>query len=295
MTAPEWLDRSLYPFEARIEETPDGRIHYLDEGDRGAPPVVLVHGTPTWSFLYRRLIAELRRDHRVVAPDHLGFGLSDKPEGAPYRPEDHAARLDALLDRLALRDVTLVVHDFGGPIGLSWALRHPERVRSVVILNSWMWSLEGTSAGRASRLFGGALGRLLYTRLNFSPRVLLRAGFADRSKLTRHLHRHYLGPFPDRASREAPWRLARALGESGPWYQALWQRRSVLDDLPVTIVWGMDDGLLDRSMLERWRRGLPHARVVELAGVGHFVPEEADPAELAEAVRSGSAGRRVGA
>ncbi len=285
MQRPEWVNSELYPFESRFAQTAHGRMHYVDEGDPKAPPVVLVHGTPSWSFLFRKVIRDLRRDHRVVAMDHLGFGLSEKPQGAPYRPEDHAVRLEALLERLELTDVTLVVHDFGGPIGLSWAVRHPDRVRSLVIMNTWMWGLDGTPAARVSRVMATWFGRFLYTRLNFSPRVLVRAAFADRSRLTPEVHRHYLAPFPDRFHREAPWALARALRESGPWYEELWERRTALADLPALVLWGAEDSLLGPEFLERWREALPTARVREFDDVGHFVPEEADPRSLADEIR----------
>lgn len=279
-----WLDRSLYPFRSRWLDTPDGRMHYVDEGT--GPTVLMVHGTPTWSFLYRDLIAELARDHRVVAVDHLGFGLSDKPEDAPYRPADHAARLGRLVDDLDLRDVTVVAHDFGGPVALSRVIEEPERYRAVALMNTWMWSLAGTSAERASRFFSTSLGKLVYTRLNFSPRVLLKAAFADRTKLTPAVHRHYLRPFPERARRTAPWVLARELGASGDWFEALLERRKPLEDKPVVLLWGMKDPLLGPDYLERWKATLPTARVVEYAGAGHFVAEEVDAGSLAGEVRT---------
>jgi len=172
-TPPAWLDRSAYPFRPHYFDVGEGRLHYVDEGS--GSPVVLVHGTPTWSFLWRRLIPHLvATGHRVIAPDHLGFGLSDKPRGAGYRPEDHARRLAVLLDALELSDVTLVVHDVGGPIGLSYALDRPERVSRLVILNSWLWPLDDDPViAKGSRLASGLLGRFLYTWLNFSPRFLI--------------------------------------------------------------------------------------------------------------------------
>jgi haloalkane dehalogenase len=112
---PAWVDRREYPFEPRTLDVDGARMSYLDEGE-GAP-IVMVHGTPTWSFLYRHLIRELRSRYRCVAPDHLGFGLSDRPRGWSYRPEDQAGNLARLIERLALEDLTLVVHDYGGPIG----------------------------------------------------------------------------------------------------------------------------------------------------------------------------------
>src|SRR5690606_18613567 len=180
----------------------------------------------TWSFLYRDLIRRLSASHRVVAIDHLGFGLSDKPREAGYRPADHARRLAALIESLGLDGITLVVHDYGGPIGLSYAIDHPQRVARLVLLNTWMWSQAGDPATeRASRIMGGPIGRFLYLRLNFSPKVLLRAVFADRSKLTPAVHRHYTGVFPSPGERTAPWILARELIGSSAWYDALWSRR----------------------------------------------------------------------
>ncbi len=100
----------------------------------------MVHGTPTWSFMYRHLIRDLSPRYRCIAPDHLGFGLSDRPAGWSYRPEDQARNLARLIETLGLKDLTLVVHDFGGPIGLAYALDHPENVRRLVLFNTWMWS-----------------------------------------------------------------------------------------------------------------------------------------------------------
>lgn len=282
MQKPSWLDPREYPYAGHRFETDHGRMHYLDVG-RG-PPVVLVHGTPTWSFLWRRLVGALSATHRVIAPDHLGFGLSDKPEGAPYRPADHAARLTALLDHLDVGDAAVVVHDFGGPIGLGYAIERAERVRSLVLFNTWMWSLAGDPrVERASQLMGSAFGRFLYRRLNLSPRVLLPALMTDRSKLTPELHRQYLGPFPRPADREAPWVLARELVASGDWYDSLWRRRDALRGKRALLLWGMRDTTFGPSFLDRWTEALPDAEVVRFAQAGHFVQEE-EPEGMVEAV-----------
>lgn len=267
-----------HPFEPHHLDLPGGRMHYVDEG-RGRP-VVLVHGTPTSSFLYRHLIPPLAETHRVVAPDHLGFGRSDKPPDADYRPEAHARNLQRFFEELDLREVVLAVHDFGGPIGLSFALRHPERVRGLVLFNTWMWSLEGTPAGRISRLLSGRVGRFLYTRLNLSPRLLLKAGFADTSKLTREAHRHYIEAFPTPSERVAPWVFARELVGSGAWYEGLWAQRDRLRTKPALLLWGMKDPAFGPDFLARWRRALPRARVETFPDAGHFVQEEAPKAAV---------------
>ena len=274
MPQPKWLDPTLYPFRSRWLDIGPGRLHYVDEGE--GPTIVLVHGTPTWSFLYRGLIEELSSSGwRVIAPDHLGFGLSDRPAGWSYRPEDHARNLEALIDRLGLREIVLAVHDFGGPIGLSYALRHPESVRGLVLFNTWMWSLRGTPTERVSRFMAGPVGRFLYTRMNLSPRALIPAAFGDRKKLTKAAHRHYIGAFPTAASRTAPWVLAGELIGSTSWYEALWEERSRLAAIPALLLWGMKDPTFGPDALERWRTALPDARVVEFGEAGHFVQEEA--------------------
>jgi haloalkane dehalogenase len=280
---PGWLDRAAYPFLAHSFDTGEGRLHYVDEG--AGPPVVLVHGTPTWSFLYRRLIPRLvGTGHRVIAPDHLGFGLSDTAgdtstraaDTSSYRPEDHARRLAALLDALGLRDLTLVVHDFGGPIGLSYAVERPERVARLVVLNTWLWPLDGDSRiARGSRLAAGPLGRFLYLRLNASPRWLIPAGFADRTRLDSKTHQQYLAPFPTPASRVPLWVLARELLGSSAWYDGLWRRRERLRGKPALLLWGARDPAFGPAYLARWREALPGAAVVELPDAGHFVQEEA--------------------
>lgn len=288
MSRGDWVDRSAYPFRSSYLDLGAGRLHYVDEGS--GPALLFVHGTPTWSFLYRHLLRELSRDHRVVAVDHLGFGLSDKPAGWGYRPADHARNLALLVEHLGLDDFTLVVHDFGGPIGLSYALEHPERVRSLVLFNTWLWSLRGTPAERASRAMSGPLGRFLYRRLNFSPRVLLKAVYGDKGKLTPSIHRQYIAPFPTAASREAPWVLARELIGSSDWYEGLWGRLDRIADKPALLLWGMKDPTFGAAALERWRGALRNSRVVEFPEAGHFVQEEAPGGAVGEIIGFVAAG-----
>jgi pimeloyl-ACP methyl ester carboxylesterase len=289
---PEWLDRTLFPFVPKRFATSDGELRYVDEGQ--GSPIVLVHGTPSWSFEWRAVIAALRGSQRVIAPDHLGFGLSDKPPMGAYRPADHARRLLALFDALDLRDVTLVVHDFGGPIGLPIALERSERVRSVVVVNSWLWPLgDDPKVTRISRFVGGALGRFLYTQLNASPRWLLPASFARRERLTARLHRQYLAPFARRSERVAPWVLGRELVGSDSYYAELWERRDALARLPLTIVWGAKDPAFGTRELDRWRAAFPSATVRLLADAGHFPQEEAADDVIA-AIRAASEPQPVG-
>jgi pimeloyl-ACP methyl ester carboxylesterase len=281
---PHWLDRKLYPFASRFHETPEGRMHYVDEGK--GKPILFVHGTPSWSFEWRHAIVGLRERARCIAPDHLGFGLSDKPTVAAYRPQDHARRLLAFVRALDLRDLTLVLHDFGGPIGLPVLLEEPERVRSVVIVNTWAWSqADDPRVGKISRIVASPLGRFLYRWLNASPRWLVPQSMVQRARFTPQMHAHYMGPFSRRSERTAPWVLGCELAGSDAYYASLWERREALNKLPVTVVWGQGDPAFGKAHLEKWQQALPHARVLALAGVGHFPQEEA-PQQLLAAVEA---------
>src|SRR5262245_61500562 len=152
MDLPTWHDRRAWPFTPRLIALADGLLHYVDEG--AGTPVVLVHGTPTWSFEWRHVIAGLRDRVRLLALDHLGFGLSERPGLAGYRPENHARRFrEWIAQVLPSEPLHLVVHDYGGPFALDWALDHAQRLRSVTVLNSWMWSLvDDPSMARKARI-----------------------------------------------------------------------------------------------------------------------------------------------
>jgi haloalkane dehalogenase len=278
------IDTAAYPFASRWMDVPGGRMHYVDEGS--GEPLLFVHGTPTWSFEWRRLIRAFAPTHRCIAPDHLGFGLSERPREGSYTPEAHAARLAAFVEKLSPAPFTLIVHDYGGPIGLPLCIRHPERVRRLVLLNTWMWSFVGDrDMERRARLAGGRLGRFLYRWANLSLRVITPAAYADRGRLTPEIHRQYLERFRDRWSRGAVlWALARALLGSSGYYDALWEARAKLRGRPTLIVWGMRDPALAPRQLARWREALPDARVVELEDAGHWPHEEA-PDQVIDVIR----------
>lgn len=250
-------------------------MHYVDVG-RG-PTTVLVHGTPTWGFEWRHVLARLADRQRFVVPDHLGFGLSERPAAAGYAPEDHAARFAAFMSAIVPEGpVSLVVHDFGGPIALDWALTNPSRLRNVTIVNTWMWSFDDDPLmRRRARIASGALGRLLYRRFNASLRLLMPSAYGDRRRLTKAIHRQYLSAFPDAGSRERVlFALAQSLLGSGSYYASLWERRERLASVPMSILWGIRDSAFQPAMLERWTRAFPHAAVHRFDDAGHWPHEE---------------------
>lgn len=285
---PSWLDREAYPFAPHVLEVDGGRLHYVDEG-RG-DPILFVHGTPSWSFLYRHQIKALRGEHRCVAPDHIGFGLSAKPADWGYSFADHARNLATLIERLGLDQFTLVAHDLGGPIALAYALDHPGRVARLALFNTFLWPMEGEFAVPAvGKLFASPLGRYLYLQQNASARWLLPMVYGDRAKLTPAIHSQYLGPFPTPADRHGMFAFARQVAAGSQWTAGLWERRAALADLPALLVWGMKDVAFGPKYLARWREVLPQAQVLELPGAGHFVQEE-EPEAAVRALRGLLAG-----
>lgn len=276
---PAWLDRRAYPFASHQLSLAAGRMHYVDEGQ--GEPVLFVHGTPTWSFEFRHLITALSTRMRCIAPDHLGFGLSERPAAFPYTPDAHAAVLSEFVDRLDLTRFTLVVHDFGGPIAFPLALRDRSPVSRLVVLNTWCWPLADTPAmARKARIAGGALGRFLYRHANASLRLIMPSAYGNRRALTPEIHRQYLSVFEDREARVLVLHaLAKALLDSNDYYAQLWRSAERLRRVPSLVVWGLKDSALPPAQLERWRRLLPEARVAVLEHAGHW-PHEEDPARV---------------
>jgi haloalkane dehalogenase len=270
----------------------DGEMHYVDEGS--GPPILFVHGTPTNSYEYRHLIAALSKRFRCIAPDHLGFGESARPRSFAYTPEAHAAVLREFVERLGLDDFTLVVHDFGGPIGLPLITDHPSHsphpphsphsphpphsphVSRLILMNTWAWPLDDDpKMARGARFIGGAIGRFLYRYANASLRLIMPSAYGDRKKLTPEIHRRYLDVFGDRDARVLVLHaLAKSLLGSRSHYQSLLDRLDRLRAMPVLIVWGMKDSAFQPYQLERWRELLPGAQVETIEGAGHWPHEE---------------------
>jgi haloalkane dehalogenase len=270
-----------YPFAGRFLDVGGARMHYLDEGPRGAEPIVFVHGNPTWSYLWRRPVAALSPRHRCIAPDHVGMGRSDKPQGYPYRLAQHVANLERLVLELDLRRATLVVHDWGGPIGLGAFLRHPERLSRVLIANTAAFPLAS---------FGGrAPWRIRACRTPLAGELLVRglnafAGAGVRMAVVRPLapevRAGYLAPYGSWAERIATHRFVRdiPLSPAHPSYGALLEVEAALPWLarvPVSLVWGERDWCFTPAFRREWQRRLPHATVHPLEGAGHYLVEDA--------------------
>lgn len=260
------------------------RMHYRDEGS--GDPVVMLHGNPSWSFYYRGLIDALKDSCRCIAPDHVGMGLSDKPGDGRYeytlsrRVQD----LDALLENLGVRErVTLVLHDWGGMIGMAWAARRPERVSRLVVLNTAAFLLpEGKSLpwqlelGRDS-----ALGAVLIRGFNAFARGAARLGVVR--PMAPETREAYLAPYGSWAERIAVLRFVQdiPLGPEDRAYalaKETQDRLPLFADKPVLVCWGMKDFVFDADFLAGWEKRFPKAEVHRFPGAGHYVLEDEGPA-----------------
>jgi pimeloyl-ACP methyl ester carboxylesterase len=288
-----------YPFQSRHVHVCGHRMHYVDEG-RGET-IVLLHGNPTWSYLYRHVIAGLRDSYRCVAPDHLGFGLSDKPPQADYSMRAHAMRLEAFVQALELHDVTLVVQDWGGVIGLSWAVRHKAMVKRLVVLNTAGFVPETLRELAALRplpwgfpllwsLRVPVLGEVFVQGLAGFVRYLLPLGTYHRERLTDDVMAAYRAPYPTWASRRAQLASVRQVPmrpRDSAW-QLLQETGAELDGwtVPTQIAWGMRDPVFVPWFLEEFERRLPnHRPTVRIEDASHFLQED-QPDRITEVIRA---------
>jgi len=274
----------LYPYEGKFHSQSDGhRMHYLDEGRDDAQPVVMVHGNPTWSFYYRRLIEALKPDFRCLVPDHIGMGLSDRPADENYdytlknRVDDLGHWLDAVEPD---RPVDLIVHDWGGAIGLSWAVRNIERIRRVVVLNTWAFNIPpDQSLPRALRFARTGLGAYLIQRFNAFSGLATR--MATAGKLDKSVAKGLVAPYQEGPeSRLATLRFVQdiPLTPKDPAWDVLAETERLLPRLakkPVMFHWGGKDFVFDDRVLDIWRLKLPEVSVHYHADAGHYVLEDA--------------------
>lgn len=276
------VSKSLYPFQSRFLDLDGLNYHYLDEG--AGDPVVMLHGNPTWSFYYRELVTALRPGYRAIVPDHIGCGLSDKPDDTRYeytlsrRVDD----LERLLDHLRIdEDITLVVHDWGGMIGSAFAVRHPERIRRLVVMNTsafhlppskrfpWpLWISRNTPVGalliRGFNAFSGTAARVCCTR----------------KRLSREVRRAYTEPYNSWQNRIATLRFVQDIplrpgDRAWDLVSDVEQNIQKLNDRPTLICWGLKDFVFDGHFLKLWEDRFPGAEVHRFEDCGHYILEDA--------------------
>ena len=283
---PSWVSDEMFPFESRFFSTPSGQsMHYIDEG--AGEPIVFVHGNPSWSFEFRHLIKDLCASFRCVASDHIGFGLSSRgDQQADHHPAAHADAFAALLDHLDLRDVTLFMTDWGGPIGLDFARKHPDRVKRIVVANTWCWPVDRELHFKMfSFIMSSWLGRYLIKRRNvFVNRVMPKAT-GRKGVLTPAVMEHYRNAQPTPEARSASAALPGAIIGATDWLASIWDDRASFREKTALILWGLKDIAFRRKELDRWRSELANVEAHEFDDRGHFLAEEA-PVEIAPLLRA---------
>lgn len=297
MSKTDWTFGGSWPYKPKWYDSKDGRMHYVDEGPRDGRPIVMVHGNPTWGYLYRHFIkAVTAQGYRAIVLDHLGFGRSDKPDDASlYEIQKHGDRCEALLESLDLQDATVLVQDWGGPIGLTWAARHPERVRSLAILNTFCHRPKGKVALPVPlKMFRtGGIGEFMVKGLHAFVKVFLfKAGLVHPERLTRQDKAAYLAPHPTWSSRTSVLVFPREIPD-GPQGRVSEFTASInqqlvpnFKDKPVFIAWPMKDIAFTPDMLEGfWLADFPHADVLRIENAGHYIQEDAHEQIMPEFMR----------
>ncbi|MGO4202529.1 haloalkane dehalogenase [Rhodococcus sp. TAF43] len=274
-------DETLYPFESRWFDSSVGRVHYIDEGS--GPPILFCHGSPTWSFLYRHIVKGLRDQYRCIAVDHLGFGLSERPENFDYRIAEHATVLGELIDHLQLDGFVVMGHDWGGPIGLSAATARADRVRGVVLGNTVFWPIDPL----VNRAFSVIMSSRPMQRRILGQNLLVERfllGELGRT-LTEAEADHYRMVQPTEEARRGLTFMPKEIRAARPLLDQLAQDvPALLGHKPTLAVWGMRDMIFrPKVCIPRMHAAFADLDVVELPRARHFI-QEREPDEIISAI-----------
>ncbi len=271
------IEGGLYPFTSNTLDLDSHKYHYLDEGQ--GDPLLMLHGNPTWSFYYRNLILGLKNSYRCVVPDHMGMGKSDKPQNYPYTLSQHIENLEALVEKLGLNNITLVLHDWGGAIGMGFAVRQPQKVKRLVLFNTAAFLSERIPLRlRLCRVSG--FGALAIRGFNVFALAALRMACKNKDRLTDQVRAGYLAPYNNFSNRIANLRFVQdiPMTPDAPSYSVLKSIEENLDQftsLPVMIAWGAKDFVFNKHFLKKWQEIFPDAEVYWIPDAGHYVVEDA--------------------
>ena len=273
-------DPRLFPFESRWFDSSKGRVHYLDEGE--GPPILLLHGNPTWSFLYRGIVIRLRKRFRCIAPDYPGFGLSEHPANFRYTPAEQARVIRSLVQTLDLEELTIMGHDWGGPIGMRVALDEVARMRSLVMANTWYWPTEALHLRAFSWIMSTGYMQGLVHRKNILVDRAIPLGV--KHSLAPEVFEHYRGPFATVDSRAGVAEFVRQLTLSANWLEEIEAEVSTaLGHLPLLLTWGIEDLAYTPAFMDVFLKDFDDVRVVRL-DAKHLIQEDA-PGEVSEAIQ----------
>jgi len=272
----------LYPFESQWLDTGGFRLHFLDEGPRDAPIVLMVHGNPTWSFYYRNLVLALRDRYRCIVPDHIGCGLSDKPGSAqyPYTLARRISDLTTLMQHVQPKTpIHMIVHDWGGMIGFGWAAERPEQIASMVVANTAAFPLPAEKKLPAALWLvrNTKLGALLVQGLNAFSGLAARVAF--KKPVSAEVRGAYTGPYDSWDNRIATLRFVQDIPlkpeDSGYCIiEATESRLPEFTDKPCLLAWGEKDFVFDLHFLNKWKHIFPQAKVLSYPDCGHYIFED---------------------
>lgn len=271
--------RDEYPWDAHYLDVGAGRLAYIDEGPRDGPALLMLHGNPTWSFYYRHLVRAFSDRYRVIVPDHLGCGRSDKPADYPYRLENHIENVGRLVETLGLSNIDLVVHDWGGAIGMGVAVSRPEKFRRFVVLNTAAF-LSDQIPFTINLCKIPGFGALSIRGLNAFAKVALMRCVHDRARLTPAVRAGYVAPYDSWANRIANLRFVEDIPMTPrhPTHSLLSRIDEGLADLtghPMLLCWGKHDFVFDENFYQEWRRRFPDAEAHFFEDASHYVLEDA--------------------
>ncbi len=266
----------LYPFDSHYLDINENSLHYLDEGE--GEVVLMLHGNPTWSFYYRNLVLKLRDQFRCVAPDHMGCGLSSKPQIYPYRLSMHIANVEQLVSKLNIKRFHLVIHDWGGAIGMGLAKNMPDRVGKIIILNSAAF-LSQQLPLRIKLCRTPILGAVLIRAFNVFARYALTMATAKKGGLKGKVREGFLFPYHNWSSRIAQLRFVqdipmRPKDNSYPLMQEIENSLQEFQKNQVLICWGEQDFCFNDHFLKTWMKYYPTAEVYKFSDGGHYILED---------------------
>ncbi len=275
-------DPTLYPFESKWFSSSVGPVHYIDEG--AGRPLLLMHGNPDWSFLYRKIVLALRDEFRCIAPVYPGFGLSVHPDGYRYTAAEHAEVIGQMVDHLDLDEMVVVGQDWGGPIGMDVASRRADRVAALVMGNTWCWPTDDRMMRMFSKGMGLAPTQWLIKQRNFFVTGLMRRTL--QVSLSDKVFAHYTDVVPTPESRAGIAEFPKQILEAEPWLTELERRvRDHLVGKPMVLVFGRKDrALAGDGVIARWRQMFPDAIYVDLPDAGHYFQEDA-PEAVVDAIK----------
>jgi len=266
--------KGTFPYKAHYQEINGFQMHYVDEGN--GEPIVMFHGMPTWAYLYRNFIKVLSKNNRVIVPDQMGFGKSDVPQDKPYVLKQHLDNTTKLLLHLDLHDITLVVQDWGGPIGIGFGVHNPDRIKRLVIMNTSI----GVMKEGAKPWYQPFVEKGIYESFISNIKGIIKGGIYNKNVIDESMLNAYSAPFPDKESLIGAfaWPKDIPVGDShlsAETMRSIWQNLDALKNKKKILIWGMKDPIFPVKTISWWQKIYPGIKIFEIENGSHFLQEDA--------------------